>query len=217
MPDSKARHMPSSYPAASLGLCLKKAAMAADAVPALVGVPRLWATQDGFALACGYKGFDANSAPKGLIASMFHFGLVERDAQKRLRYKSELMSALADENARADLISKSVKRPKIHQALFSVFGSQTSPSRQEVSKHLIEACGFATRPAQIMASNFIEDLALLRSVANAPSAANFVDSVCTPSGAQVRIAADRELNAGDLAFIEKFLRLKRESASDSTS
>lgn len=214
MSDHKLRHTPSSYPAASLGLCLKKAALALEAMPLLSGVPRSWATQDALARACGYKGFDANSAPKGLIAAMSHFGLIERDAQKRLRFKTELIAAMADDDERAGLIAKAVVRPKIHQALLAVFGSQTAPSRQEVTKHLVEVCSFASRPAQIMASNFIEDLALLRSVSSSPAAANFVDSITTPLGAHVRIASDRELTGSDLAYIEKFLRLKRDSASE---
>lgn len=211
MPESKTRRMPSSYPATSLGLCLRKASMAVESMPSLQRVPRVWATQDEFAKACGYKGFDANSASKGLIAAMSHFGLIERDSLKRLRFKPELISALNNDDDRAQLIAKVVKRPKIHQALFAIFGSQTSPSRQDVTKHLAEACGFAGRPSQIMASNFIEDLALLRSVATVAAAAEHVDSLTTPSGAHIRIASDRELSSTDLAFIEKYLRLKRES------
>ena len=213
MVNPKSRNTPSSYPAASLGLCLKKAVLALEEMPTLGEIPRAWATQNDFALACGYKGFDANSAPKGLIAAMSHFGLIERDAQKRLRFKAELLSAMADDASRGGLIAKAVVRPKFYQALFAVFGAQPAPSRQEVTKHLVEACGFASRPAQIMASNFTEDLALLRSGTASPLAAENVESITTPSGAHVRIAFDRELSAGDLIYIEKFLRLKRESAS----
>jgi hypothetical protein len=78
----------------------------------------------------------------------------------------------------------------------------------------MEACGFASRPAQIMASNFIEDLALLRSVSGNAAAADFVDSVSTPGGAHVRIASDRELTSTDLAFLERFIKLKRESMAE---
>lgn len=211
------RHMPSSYPAASLGLCLEKASLALDALPALGSVPRSWVTPDVLAQACGYKGFETNSAPKGLIAAMSHFSIVERSTDKKLRFKPELLSALAEESARAELIAKAFKRPKVYQTLFALFGSQTSPSRQDVTKHLTEACGFATRPAQIMASNFIDDLALRRSVDNVLSTADFVDSISTPSGTHVRIASDRELTAGDLVYVENFLRLKRDSQSNSAA
>lgn len=209
MSDHKERHTPSSYPAASLGLCLKKAALALEAMPSLSGVPRAWVSQDALAEACGYKGFGANSAPKGLMAALSHFGLIERDAKKRLRFTAELIAAVSDGDERAGLIAKAVSRPKVHQALFAVFGSQTAPSRQEVAKHLVEERGFARRPAQIMASNFVEDLALSRSVSSSAAAANFVESITTPLGARVRIASDRELTGSDLAYIENFLRLKR--------
>lgn len=207
--EKKSRHAPASYPAASLSLCLKKSALALDALPQLK--EKAWVSQEEFARACGYKGFDGNSAPKGLIAALSHFGLIDRDAQKRIRFGAELSQALGEDSARSELIVKAVRRPKIHQALFGAFGAQAAPSRQEVGEHLIEKCGFAGRPAQIMASNFLEDLALSRSVepAAAPAlAGEFVERIMTPSGAQLSLVADKELSTEDWAYVERFIQLK---------
>lgn len=208
--DKKSRHAPASYPAASLSLCLKKAALALDALPQLK--EKAWATQEDFAKACGYKGFDGNSAPKGLIAALSHFGLIDRDAQKRIRFGSELSQALGSESARSELIAKAVRRPKIHQALFSAFGASPSPSRHEVGEHLIDKCDFAGRPAQIMASNFLEDLALSRSVEGPnvaqPPAGGALERILTPSGAQLSLISDKELSAEDWAYVERFIQLK---------
>lgn len=206
--DKKSRHAPASYPAASLSLCLKKAALALDALPQLK--EKAWVSQEEFARACGYKGFDGNSAPKGLIAALSHFGLIDRDAQKRIRFGSELSLALGDEASRSELIGKAVRRPKIHQALFAAFGAQSAPSRQDVGEHLIDKCGFAGRPAQIMASNFLEDLALSRSVepVGMASASGVVERIVTPSGAQLSLVSDKELSAEDWAYVERFIQLK---------
>lgn len=211
-PEKKSRHAPASYPAASLSLCLKKAGLALDALPQLKN--KAWVSQEEFAQACGYKGFDGNSAPKGLIAALSHFGLIDRDAQKRIRFGAELSLALQDDEARSELIGKAVKRPKIHQALFGAFGALPSPSRHDVSQHLTEKCDFAGRPAQIMASNFLEDLALSRSVEPAGSSisSEFVEKILAPSGALLTIASDKELQAQDWVYIERFIRLKGDSA-----
>ena len=203
----------SSYPAVSLGSCLKKSQCALESLPSLSGVPRAWVTRKDLAQAFGYKGFEDNSAPKGLLSAMTHFGLLECDAQKRVRFVAELIAALSDEDEKASFISKVVVRPKIHQALFAEFGSQIKLSRQQVAKHLTETCGFSARPAQMMAFNFIEDAALLRSISSTPAAARYVESITTPQGARVRVASDQELTSSDLAYIEKVLRLKREGMS----
>lgn len=207
----KLRHTPASYPAASLSLCLKKAALAMEQEPGLK--ERGWKTQEDFAKACGYKGFDGNSAPKGLIAALTHFGLIERDAQKRIRYTTDLVTGLQEEAARSELIAKAIKRPKIHQALFASFGSKSNPSRQDVSKHLIDRCGFASRPAQIMASNFLEDVALMRSVEPSKETVSgeFVERISAPSGARLTISSTQKLTSQDIVFLEKYWKLKGET------
>lgn len=199
----------SSYPAASLALCLRKAAQAAEALPALVGMPRGWATQDEMARALGYKGFEENSAPKGLVASLRHFELAERRADKRLRFKAELVSALADPDARARLIWQAWRRPAAYQALSALCAEDAAPPRQDLAQHLVDALGFRARPAALMAGNFLEDLALARSVRAHVEACDFLIGFSTPSGVGVRMASDRELSAGDYAYLEKALRERR--------
>lgn len=198
-----------SYPAASLALCLRKAAQAAQALPALVGIPRGWATQDEMAQAFGYKGFVGNSAPKGLIAALRHFELVERGGDKRLRFKAELVSALADVDARARLIWQVWRRPSAYQALRALCAEDAEPARQDLAQHLIDVRGFRTRPAALMAGNFLEDLALARSVSSHVEASDFLIGFSTPSGTAVRLASDRELTSSDYAYLEKALQERR--------
>lgn len=216
--EAKNRHAPASYPAASLSLCLRKASLSCESDEAIAR--RDWVSQEDFAKACGYKGFEGNSAPKGLIAALAHFGLIERDAQKRVRLSQELRGSQGSESARAELIAKAIRRPKAHQALLSVFGAQAAPSKSEIAKNLMERMNFAQRPAQIMASNFQEDLALLRSVeplsaasgSHAGANGEFVERIIAPSGAELSIVSSKPLNAQDWGFIERYMRLKAESA-----
>lgn len=209
----KSQRQRASYPAASLALCLKKSGQAAQALPSLTSIPRGWATQNEMAQALGYKGFEENSAPKGLIAALRHFELVESGGGKRLRFKAELVSALADVDARARLIWQAWRRPAAYQALRALCADDAEPERQDLAQHLIDTRGFHARPAALLAGNFLEDLALARSVRTHVEASDFLIGFSTPSGASVRLASDRELSSSDYAYLEKSLRERRLSQS----
>lgn len=186
--------------------------MALESLPQLGGVPRAWASPAELARACGYKGYGDNSAPKGIFGSMVHFDLVERGSDKKMRLRPEVVSALADEGARARLISLAIKRPAIHQALLARFGGGTIPARNEVAQHLMDDRGFASRPAQIMSGNFLDDLKLARSVEHRAEALEFMVAFSTPSGARVILASDQALDEADLVYLEQCLSERRQAA-----
>ena len=205
MISSKSRHASSSYPAASLSFCLKKAALANETLPGLTqGIPRLWAPQDVFSKACGYSGFETNSAAKGLIASLTHFGLIE-NSQKKIRYRPDLISALIDENSLSILVKKCVKKPKIYQELIETHQKKFL-CKDEIKKDLIELYNYAPRSAQILSANFIEDLALLKSVSTQKEAFSFTRTFKTPTGTCVTISSDKLLTKEDVAFISQHLK-----------
>jgi len=153
------RAKPASYPAVSLSLCLKKArsiieAQGADAAgefqsPAVI------------ASLAGYKGYESNSAPKGFLAALGHFGLLEKDpASRQARLARELRELdWTREGEISALVSRALRRPAIHQATLREFGSARVPDR-EALRSFLERRGLSARPAGVLAACMLDDWAM---------------------------------------------------------
>jgi hypothetical protein len=196
-------------PAVALAFCLAKVIQAVDALPALRGVPRLWARRDEFARACGYEGLDANSAAKGLLAALSHFGLVEtRLGQLRLR--PELIEALSSKAARARLIVKAARTPALHRRAFDFLSSDPEASQTDLLAWL-QAQGVGARASLGLEANLRRDFDLWKSAAARPRASEQALEIALPGGGSAALCSAQEFSDADWAAVEAFARARRSS------
>jgi hypothetical protein len=156
------RAKPASYPAVSLSLCLKKARAMIEAQ----GREQADRYQSAKTLArlAGYKGFENNSAPKGFLAALSHFGLLEKDPGTReARLARELRELdWSNEAQLAAVVARAMRRPSIHQAALREFGATRMPERDELRAFLVRK-GLSERPASVLAACMLDDWALAAS------------------------------------------------------
>lgn len=153
------RAKPASYPAVSLSLCLKKARSILEAQ----GPEAAGAFQNAADIAqlAGYKGYESNSAPKGFLAALSHFGLLEKDpGSRQARLTRELRELdWTNESDISAVVSRALRRPAIHQATLREFGSARIPEREPL-RQFLERRGLSERPAAVLAACMLDDWAL---------------------------------------------------------
>ncbi len=213
---SSSRAKPTNYPALSLRLCLDKALAMIDAMPdAEVFLP-----VEEFAALAGYEGFNTNSAPKGFVAALRHFGLLEKQPTTRnLRLAAAVRAAAGAGRERlARLVAESVARPACYQAMFRRFA--VLPGRAAVEQALT-ADGMGARQARLIAGAFLQDWALAESLgvkpgALLPEAANDAaeptggacESILLPAGTSLRLVFSGIPTAEQWKFLRDYAALK---------
>lgn len=227
MEEKRGRGKPSSYPAISLSLCLKKAKAM------LEGMARSdkYLPAEDFANLAGYSGFARNSAPKGFLAALSHFGLVEREPRtKAIRFSQGLRSLAWEERSqKAVVVGEALIRPQKYQLLLKSFEG-AAPTREECER-LLREDGLTERPAKMLAGFFIADLALAESLgvnwedplsAKTPQKSrpaggrragdSWREQISLPSGAKMEMSFDNAPKKEDWDFVSEFATLKSSTA-----